>query len=137
MLDGFRRLEQHSPVMMLPRLVMTRHLNRILSGAMERLADGHRYQMNMLGADVESNDDGISVQGDTNNFHIGAGAEWLRSLAMLLPLVAAGAALPLVWDWLSADEPAAESQQPSAVVAPPASGYAQPYKLGVVVTDGP
>ncbi len=67
LLDGFRRLEEHSPVWMLPRLITTQHLQKSLSAARERVCDGHKAQMKLMGADVENCGDGggISVQGDT------------------------------------------------------------------------
>jgi hypothetical protein len=149
--DGLRRMSTHSPVMMLPRLIMTQHLFASMARSRKRLADGHRYQMRLLGETVKDDDDGnISLQGDTviNNH----GSRWLPGLLLTAGMAAAGycawqlyhgpqeSAAASAADAPPASAPPFDAPEPVAVppYEPPAAGCAvQDWKLGVVVTDAP
>ncbi len=86
LLDGLRRLEEHSPVWALPRLVTTLNLHRHLAAARQRLCDSHQATMKDAGADVQNCDDGggIGVNGDTTTTING-----LRALPVVLGMLAA------------------------------------------------
>ena len=131
LLDGLRRISQHSPVMMMPRLVMTQHLHQMLSGARKRRDDDHRYQMGLLGVKVQNQEaPGISLQGDTINHNymsqkVGAIAGPLTKAALVAGLVVLGGAGAYLWDALQS------ARNPSAPSAPPA--VSQPLRLPPVV----
>lgn len=124
LLDGLRRVEQHTPVWMLPRLVTTLNLHHHLTAARQRLCDSHRAMMKQAGLDdvADCEGSGISVKGDTTIYNNGS---------KLLPWLVA-AALPVAgWflnDWLD------KEQTPPVIAAP---GETQDWKLGVKVTDRP
>lgn len=102
LLDGLRRVEEHSPIWVLPRLVTTLNLHQHLAAARRRLCDSHRAMMKEAGVEVGNCDDGgISVQGDTTIHH--HAPWWLPLLFVPLGLaclwwfghqVAGGAAVP-------------------------------------------
>lgn len=86
LLDALRRVEMHSPVWMLPRLITTLNLHKHLAQARQRLCDAHKHQHNLMGEKVDDCDDGggISVQGDTTINNHG-----LRSLGMVAAVLLA------------------------------------------------
>lgn len=131
LLDGFRRLKDHSAALLLPRMIMTQHLFTSLGRSRKRLADSHRYQMNLLGEKVDDEDDGnIHMQGDTTITNNYQGASWLRPLTAAA-VIAVGYAL---WQyWPSRD---AALSEPTAVEEP-CAGDVQDWKLGVTVSDHP
>jgi hypothetical protein len=144
LLDGFRRLKTHSPVMMLPRLVLSQHLHQLMGAARRRTADSHKYLMRLLGEEVEPDDDGnISLQGDTtitNNYHAPRGAGWLKKLVSALALPAIGAGGLLAWQWWASGANETTAEPPATSIQHPASAAeaaVQDWKLGVIVTDGP
>lgn len=110
LLDGLRRLTQHSPVMGLPRLIMSHHLHNSLAATRKRVADSHKHIHNLMGEEVGEDDDaGISVQGDTINYHMqGGGGSWLKPLAALV----LGSAIPTagIAYWLYIHKPATKPQ---------------------------
>lgn len=124
LLDGLRRLTQHSPVMGLPRLIMTQHLHSSLTASRKRLRDSHKHLHNLMGEDVGEDDDaGINVQGDTINYHL-QGGSWTKPLAGLLLAGALGAAAPLAYWWWN--------NKPSVTPA-----TLPDYQLRLEVTDRP
>lgn len=134
LLDGFRRIEEHSPVWMLPRLVTTLNLHKHLAQARQRLCDSHRAMMKDAGVDVQSCDDGISVQGDTTiNNH---GLKTLGTVAAILLALIIGALLMLL---LPKQFGAATTSTTSVNlngIEPPAQSVAN-WRLGLKVTDQP
>ncbi len=111
LLDAFRRVEEHSPIWMLPRLISTQQLHKTLQAARQRARDSHAAQMKLTGIDVANTNDGggIEVHGDTNVYTLNeaakAGSGILRKALPLLLAAATGggaAALlgPLALDWL-------------------------------------
>lgn len=131
LLDGLRRLTDHSPVMMLPRLVMTQHIQQSLADARARLADGHRYQMQLLGEEASDmpREAGITVQGDTTVLNFGGSPASPSRLRRLLPYVlalAAGGGLAALAPLITGTQSSAPSPPPPIV-----------YRLGLIVTDHP
>lgn len=147
-LDAFRRMENHSPALMLPRLIMSQHLHQRMRAAIKRQDDGHRYQMSLLGVDVANQDpSGISLAGDTiNNIYQKASgmSSGLGKLALAASLLGLGGAGAYLWDALkSAGNPTAPSAPPAVIqpyqppVATPAAAGPQDWRLGVQVTSQP
>lgn len=132
LLDGLRRLETHSPMYVLPRLILSQHLHSMLLGLKRRLADSHRYQMKLLGEKVgDDPDEGISLKGDTTIYNTGSRLlPWLLSAAMLGAGALAG---KLLSDKPTQSPPVVEV--PAPPTAPPVS--VQDWKLGVKVTAQP
>lgn len=128
LLDGLRRLTEHSPVMALPRLILTQHLHNSLIQTRKRLRDSHKHLHNLMGENVgDEEDGGISVAGDTINYHVGGG--WLKPLATM----ALGAAIPAAaaagyWWWTKPTPPAP---------TPPAAIQLPDYQLRLEVKDTP
>lgn len=150
LLDAFRRIEEHSPVWMLPRLISTQHLHKTLQEARQRVRDSHAAQMNLVGVDVANSSDGggISVQGDTTVFNLGdaskAGSGLLKkAIPLALAAIAGGSALglaPMACQWLASkygnSTPAATQQQSSS--NPPSIYSTVPaYQLDLEVKDTP
>lgn len=132
LLDGLRRLKTHSPVMMLPRLVLSQHLATSLARSRKRLADSHRHLHRLMGEDVDADDEGnITLQGDTTITNHGLTAGGLLKAALAAALVGGGG--KLAWDWYHAPSGAPAVTQPAATQPADVGDW----KLGVVVERGP
>lgn len=129
MLDGFRRVEEHSPVWMLPRLIATQNMQKLLSAARQRVCDGHKAQMKLMGADVENCGDGggISVQGDTATTIHNTGLKPLGMVAAIIAALLVGAGIALLCWYLFACP-----HTPSTGAA-----SADNWRLGIRVSDTP
>ncbi len=141
LLDGIRKIENHAQVYLLPRLISTLNLHKMQAAARQRVCDGHKAQMKLMGADVESCGDGggISVQGDTviNN----TGLKPLVATGLMVAALATGAGVMAMWPMIAGYLPS-KTNTP-AVVAPAEPAATQPaqavdsWKLGLRVTDTP
>ena len=145
-LDGFRRLEGHSPAMLLPRLVMTQHLHQSLARSRGRLADSHRMQMKLLGETVEPETSAINLQGDTIN-HIYQ-SQKATNVGRLLGGGLTVAALVGLAAWLYGalnSPPVPRVTEPSVpplasappFVPPQPAARPQDWRLGINVTPNP
>ena len=121
LLDGFRRLKTHSPMYVLPRLIMTQQLHQMLTSARQRVNDGHRHIQHLMGEEMGDDEDGnISLQGDTTTtIHNHKTGGLMSSLLPVLLAAGLGAAALPAWDWWC--------KKPPAVVAP--SQPTDPIKL--------
>lgn len=129
LLDGLRRVETHSPVWMLPRLVTTLNLHKHLAQARQRVCDSHREMYKDSGIDMsESCGDGggISVQGDTNITNNGL-KTWGAVALTLASLLAGGGATALYGLW----------NKPTIAAVQPSAAEVQNWRLGLRVTSEP
>lgn len=129
LLDGLRRVEQHSPVWMLPRLVTTLNLHQHLAQARQRLCDSHREMMKDTGVDVAEScgDGGISVKGDTTINGLGTLGTLAVVAASLIGGGGIGAAALTLWGARPKPQPVASAPVESV----------DDWKLGLRVTDNP
>lgn len=134
LLDGYKRIENHAQVYLLPRLISTLNLHKTLAAARQRVCDGHKAQMKLMGSDVESCGDGggISVQGDTivnNN-----GLKTLGAIALAVAALGTGAGA--MWLWSQHESKPVAKPTPPAIETPaePQTGN---WRLGLRVTDTP
>ena len=125
LLDALRRVEQHSPIWVLPRLVQTLNLHQHLAQARQRLCDSHRAMMHDAGHEAGpcSDGGGISVRGDTTIHNHALNIGSLLWLVVLVVALAAAGYCGWVW-WNKPSRP--------AVV-----GEVEDWKLSLRVTDRP
>ena len=129
LLDGLRRVETHSPVWILPRLVTTLNLHKHLAQARQRVCDSHRemYKDSGVGMSESCGDGGgISVQGDTNITNNGL-KTWGAVALMLASLLAGGGGTLLYGLW----------NKPTIAAVQPNTQDVQNWRLGLKVTSEP
>lgn len=126
LLDGLRRLKTHSPVYLLPRLILIQNLHRMLGQAQSRVKDGHRYFQHLLGEEVGEDENKITLQGDTTYTY--NGSRWLPWLLTAGAIAAGG----YYW-WTNQPKPTSQPQEPAVVIETPV----EDWRLGVIVTDQP
>jgi hypothetical protein len=133
LLDGLRRVEQHSPIWMLPRLITTQNLHQTLADARQRLCDSHREMFKDSGVEVAETcgSGGISVQGDTRIINNGSrGLCWaLLGLSVLAFALCAYA--------LCRGPASATANATATAPAPSGNESPQNWRLGLRVTDEP
>src|SRR5262245_3159952 len=87
LLDGLRRLETHSPLYLLPKVILNHQLFQMLLDSRQRVKDSHKYQQHLLGEEVGNDPDAeIRLQGDTtttNNYHGSRALPLLLGAALL------------------------------------------------------
>lgn len=132
LLDGLRRVEQHSPIWVLPRLITTLNLHEHLTQARQRLCDSHRATMKDAGVDVEScSSGGINVQGDTTINGLGT----LGTVAVVLLALCAGAGACALLYRHYCGAPFQPTNNVTIEGAKPES--VENWRLGLRVTDAP
>lgn len=131
LLDGLRRVETHSPVWILPRLVTTLNLHKHLAQARQRVCDSHRemYKDSGVGMSESCGDGGgISVQGDTATTINNTGlTPWVAVALTLASLLAGGGLAGMYAMW----------SRPTIAAAQPSAAEVQNWRLGLEVTSTP
>lgn len=125
LLDAFRRIEEHAPVWMLPRLIATLNLHKHLSAARKRLCDSHNYQQTLLGQPVSNCEDGggISVVGDRITHGLGT----LGTIAVVLATLGGAVGATALYAYCTKPPAAVEQKEQST----------ENWRLGLKVSSTP